>query len=79
MRAFEAPKEEVSDFCFALPPLHGPKLFWTTTSCDTIAAADVVGDSDGILMVDETLSSLFEFDTPVSGDRVTVCYKFNGA
>lgn len=54
-------------------------MFWTSMSCDTIAAANIVGDSDGILTLDGTLASWFEFDTPVSGVTLKICYKFNGA
>ena len=41
-------------------------------------AAQLVGDDDGVVVVDSTLAPWFEFDSPASGSVVHICYKFNG-
>lgn len=49
------------------------------STCETDAAATLVGDDDGILEVDSTLAPWFVFDSLASGSVVHICYKFSGA
>lgn len=55
------------------------QVFWSVSTCETDAAATLVGDEDGILDVDSTLAPWFVFDSLSSGSVVHICYKFHGA
>ena len=59
-------------------PVISVQMFWSASSCETGAGAALVGDDDGILLLDSSLAPWFVFDSPVSGSTVHVCYQFNG-
>ncbi|CAN0540052.1 unnamed protein product, partial [Ectocarpus sp. 12 AP-2014] len=55
----------------------GDQVYWSASTCETASAANLVGDPDGILLVDSTLAPWFAFDRSASGSIVHICYKFN--